>query len=361
MKRVIIVHNYSKISYNGMSYALANSLANDCKVLFISHLRIEKDLRIANSNLQVVNWPSNNFFTLKTQIWLIKLLFNFKPNIVLGHFRGGMLVGFIAKFTTFFRVKNIQYYHTNFLTYMNVHDLKKNKIKLLRLRYKIFYTIFCDLVICPSEFSKKDIQKFFNVKNVKVIHNGLYDYYCKNEKSKDIIKVGFLGRFDENKGVFILIKAYKEYINLYPNSIIKLFIAGYGSKENITIIDEMIKGSNIENCGSMDYDNVMKFFSSINYSIVPSILDNLPTTGIESLMQGTPISITNNNGLAELIIDSINSFSIEHSEKSIIDWFKKIENFDNYSEMSNQARQVFLNYFSVDQNVDKVKQLIINK
>lgn len=343
-----------------MSYALANALAKNCRVLFISHLKIDRDLKLLNPNLEVLNWPSDKFYSLRSLFWLLKLLFKFKPDTVLGHFRAGILVGFMAKLTTFFRVINIQYYHTNFHTNLKDEDLNKFKIKLLVLKYKIIYNFFCDLVICPSEFSRKNIQKFFNVNNVKVIHNGLFDYYVENEKTNDLIKVGFLGRFDENKGVFLLIKAYKEYIKFFPNSKIKLHIAGYGSKDNLLKVNKLIEETNIANCGYLNYEKVVDFFSNLNYSIIPSNIDNLPTTAIESLMQGTPIAISKNNGLAELIQDNKNSFVINHSEESIIEWFKKIENFNEYSEMSNMARQLYLKYFFVNDNVDKMTKIILN-
>lgn len=359
MKRIIIVHNYSKISYNGMSYALANKLAENNQVIFISHSKIDSEEISHKVNLQVKNWPDNKFHSFKSLIWLIKLLLKFKPNVVLGHFRGGMLVGLFAKFITFFKAKNIQYYHTNFQTYFKDDDLKTIKLKLIIWKYRIFYNFFCDKIICPSEFSKKDIVKYYKVKKVCVVLNGLFDYYVENEKSLTTIKVGFLGRFDENKGVFKLIKAYKKYINDFSNSKIQLFIAGYGTKENVDFKNELIKNTSIHDLGSLSYEKVIDFFSKMNYSIVPSRIDNLPTTGIESLMQGTPIAISSNNGLAELILDKENSFIINASEDSIYEWFKFVENFTNYSILSNNARQLFLDKFSVEKNVNIITKIIL--
>lgn len=362
MKKIIIVHNYEKKSYNGMSYELANELAKSNHVLFISHSKVD-EFYIQNESgyLKVENWPSNNPKTLQSIIWIIKRILSFKPTVVLGHFTGGILVSFLAKILRPIKVKNYYYYHTNFLQMYDENQLKTFKNKLLRVRYFLFFKLFCDVIICPSNYSKNDLKYYYWINKSIVIHNGLFDFNT-NERNipMDKIKLGFLGRFETKKGVYLLINAFKKYIKKFPNTKLELTIAGYGNTENLKKVEELIKDSPIQFIGPLAYNEVLHFFSRLTYTVVPSKVDNLPTTGIESLMFGVPIAICKNNGLAECIDDFENSFLLNFDEESFINWFVFIENYKEYSMLSKKSRTLFLEKFSIEKNVKQVSELILN-
>ena len=60
----------------------------------------------------------------------------------------------VSKILSFGKVKTIEYYHI--LSTQILEDLKKLTVKqrFFLLEKKIFYRLFCDLMICPSELTE---------------------------------------------------------------------------------------------------------------------------------------------------------------------------------------------------------------
>ncbi len=365
MKTILIAHNYNQISFSAMSYHLANHLADlGHKVVFISqypYFPEKKIVKTEKSEIFLHSWPSEKRPTsIADYIWFSKIYREHKPDIIIGHFVGSNICILVSKLMSFGKVKTIEYYHT--MTEAILTDIGKIplKIKLLLLRKKIFYTIFCDVIVCPSKSGKEDLEHFFGIKNGIVILNPMTDRFKGKEHTpSNSIIISFLGRLNPTKGVVELVKAYIKYKNDNPNSNIILNIAGTGNQTaEILKLIENIDGINY--IGGLSYDKIDDYLNKSNFTIIPSKFDNLPTVGLESLMNQTPLLISNNTGLTDYLVDGKDCFKFDPTIDSIISLFEKIETkSDSFEQMGKEARITYLDKFSMKNYCDNFTNAIL--
>ena len=365
MKTILIAHNYSETSFSAMSYHFAHHLADlGHKVIFLSHepyFPQKKIVKTENGEINLFSWSSKKRPTsLADFIWFAKIYWQHKPDIVIGHFVGTNITFMVSKLLSFWQVKTFEHYHT--LSDQILIDLKKIsfKQKLLFYRRKIFYPLFCDKIICPSQFAKDDLELFYGAKNSFILLNPMADRFENKKKiSQNQIIISFLGRFDPSKGIVDLTKAFIKYKQQNPNSKIILNIAGSGAQE--FKIKELIGDNEAINfMGYLTYDKIDLYLNQSHFTIIPSKIDNLPTVGLESLMNQTPLLISNNTGLTDYLVDGKDCFKFDANVESMISLLEKVENrFDCYEQMSHEARITFTKKFSLKSYYKNFKQAIL--
>jgi glycosyltransferase involved in cell wall biosynthesis len=236
------------------------------------------------------------------------------------------------------------------------------KNRLLFYRKIIFYKLFCNTVVCPSGLAKKDLEKFYHSKKGFVILNPMQDrFLAKNNLEANRIIISYLGRLDPSKGVLELIRAFKIYSEENKSSNIILNIAGTGSQ--VDEIKKMINDQdNILYFGGLPYDKVDAYLSQSHFVIIPSKIDNLPTVGLEAMMNGTPLLISKNVGLSDYLEDERACFKFEPHQESMVLLFKKVEtNFFQQVQMGKEARNTFLNKFSIRNYCHCFSEIIVKK
>jgi glycosyltransferase involved in cell wall biosynthesis len=364
MKTIVIAHNYSEISFAAMSYHFAHFIANKgYRVVFISHKPFFFEQQLIEKNggkIIVCSWPTKNRPTsIRDFIWFIKVYLKYKPNIVIGHFVGSNITILVSKVLSLGKVKTFEYYHT--LTSANLYDLGKItlKQKFLFFRKRLFYRFFCDKIICPSALAKKELEHFFSIKKGIVLLNPMIDRFKnKSNLSDDKIIISFLGRFQACKALDILVKAFNDFKIKSPKSKIVLQIAGSGNQE-VTIKELAKNNQSIQFFGQLEYDKIDDYLNKSHYTIIPSKSDNLPTVGLESLMNQTPLLISVATGLADYLEQDKDCYKFESNIESISTLFYKIEaNFSNNEQMSFNARATFLNQFTISNYCKDLKQII---
>jgi glycosyltransferase involved in cell wall biosynthesis len=365
MKTILIAHNYSEISFSAMSYHLAQHLANlGNEVIFISQdpYFAEKVTVIKNQGkITICSWPTKKRPTsLRDFFWYAKIHLHYKPDIIIGHFVGSNITVSVSKFLSLGKVKTYEYYHT--LSAQLMADQKKSTIKqkVLFIRKKIFYKLLCDVIICPSELTKTDLKLFYGLNKGLVLLNPMVDRF-KNKliNTEDSILISYLGRLDQSKGVLDLVEAYLEYKKNVKHSKIILNIAGTGSQE--IKIKELVKNNNeIHYFGGLNYDDIDAYLNNIHFAIIPSKFDNLPTVGLEAMMNQTPLLISNTTGLTHYLNEGIECFKFDATIDGMVSLFAKVEaNFDSYEKMSVAARSTFLKTFSMDMYCKHFSEIIL--
>lgn len=365
MKTILIAHNYSQTSFSAMSYHLAGHLADlGHKVVFISqypYFPEKKVVKTENGEIFLYSWPSEKRPTsIADYIWFSKIYRQHKPDIIIGHFVGSNICILVSKLMSLGKVKTIEYYHTMTQAILTDIGIIPFKIKLLLFRKKIFYKFFCDVIVCPSKSGKEDLESFFGVKKGIVILNPMTDRFKdKKQISSNSIVISYLGRLNPTKGVIDLVKAYIKYKNDNANSNIILNIAGIGSQTAEII--ELIKNTDgINYLGGLKYDKIDKYLNRSNFTIIPSKFDNLPTVGLESLMNQTPLLISNNIGLTHYLVDGKDCFKFDPTINSMVSLFEKIETkTECFEQMRREARITFLNKFSMKKYCDNFTDAIL--
>jgi len=364
MKTVLIAHNYSEDSFSAMSYYLANHLAaQGFEVVFISHQPyfVKKEVVKKKGIINIYSWVTKNRPTsVKDFIWFTRLYFKYKPNIVIGHFVGSNISILMSKLLSLGKVRTFEYYHT--LINQLLTDGKKTPIKqkLLFIRKKMFYWFFCDKIVCPSELAKKDFEAFYKIKKGMVLVNPLKDRF--NDKlplRKDTIVISYLGRLDKSKGILETIKAFKLYIKKKPDSKLIFNIAGSGHQEKeIEKISK--KENNIIFLGRLSYNQIDNYLNKSHYAIIPSKYDNLPTVGLEAMMNKTPLLISNSTGLTDYLVDGKECYKFDTTNEGLFALFQRVEsNFKQQDQMAKNARLTFENLFSMENYCEKFTKLIL--
>ncbi len=354
MKTILIAHNYSEVSFAAMSYHLAHYLADKGHmVVFISHQPyFEKKQIIVKDKGQLIvySWPTLKRPTaISDFLWYAKIHRMYKPEIIIGHFVGSNITIMVSKLLSFGKVRTFEYYHT--LTSQLLADHKKINLKqkILFFRKKIFYKILCDTLVCPSELARKDAKQFYAIDKAVVVLNPMIDRFKHKELlPKDSIVVSYLGRLDPSKGVVDLITAFKKYKLQVSSSIIVLRIAGTGVQQDE--IQEMIhEVAGIQYLGGLAYGAIDTYLSKSHFTIIPSKFDNLPTVGLESIMNQTPLLISNTTGLTHYLTTGKDCFKFDSTIDAMVKLFDKVEHaIPMQEQMGKEARASFLEKFSME-------------
>lgn len=151
-----------------------------------------------------------------------------------------------------------------------------------------------DIVVCPSEFIKKqlDTDSLLADKTV-MMHNFIEDNTAKPDVGDGAKKdyVLYFGRFSEEKGTKTLLDACRAL----PE--IPFVFAGTGPLE-----DRVNQVSNVENRGFVEGDALRELISQARFSVYPSEwYENCPFSVMESQMYGTPVLVSDLGGAPELV------------------------------------------------------------
>lgn len=366
MKTILIAHNYTTKSYSDMSYSLAHHLADTgYNVVFISHNPyFDKSFSVKKNKgeIFVYSWSSQKRPTgFQDAVWFAKIYFKHKPELVIGHFVGSNFSTILSKCFSFGKVKTFEYYHALYEQILYDKSISAFKRNFLFLRKKLIYKFFINHLICPSKMAKDDLIKYFNLDKGIVVLNPLRDRYVANntnvidEKHKLIT---FLGRLDEAKGIEDLVLAFNLFVQNYPKTTVKLRLIGKGNLANF-VKENMKLNPLIQFIEGISYDQVDTYLSESYFNIIPSKSDNLPTVGIESLMNGVPIIISNSTGLTHYLEDTVNCFKVDSNIEAIYTIFEKIEwqKFD-YSKMKDNARIVYKENFGMDHYIHSIVKIL---
>jgi len=360
MNCICIVHNYTTETFAGMSFHLANYLAkNGFNVLFVSHhpqFNIPVKISEYPGFLHIYSWPDGRRPTgLKSFLWFSRLYLKYRPNKVIAHFVGSNVAASASKLLSFWRAGTYVYYHT--LSTQNIIDSKNSIIKyrLMLLRKKIFYNLFCDNIICPSGLAARDFNKLFENKResskCRVVLNPLADRHGEGKSSgkenSEEISISYLGRLDPSKGIITLISAFIKH-QTEKQTKIKLYFAGSGCMER-KILDSAKDCTNIIFEGNKKYSEVDEYIRKSDFMIIPSLSDNLPTVGLECLMNGVPLLLSTETGLAEYLTDGIEGYLFYPSEQGILDVFERVENnFSAHCCLGENAYKTYREKFTLE-------------
>jgi glycosyltransferase involved in cell wall biosynthesis len=334
------------------------------RVVFISHQPyfLEKQIIIkGKGEIIVCSWPTPKRPTsIKDLFWFAKLFFKYKPDVVIGHFVGSNITIGVSKILSFGKVKTIEYYHT--LSTQILADLTQITIKqrLYFIRKKVFYRLFCDVIICPSELAKNDLKLFYGIHKGFVVLNPMVDrFQNKTVLSNNSIVLSYLGRLDYSKGVLDLVIAFETYKKMHKDSKMILNIAGSGSQV-AQIIESATSTTDLNYLGGLSYDKIDAYLNESHFVIIPSKFDNLPTVGLEAMMNQTPLLISKATGLTHYLTEGKDCFKFAPDIDSMIELLDKVEHhFERQEQMAIQARATYLNSFSIENYCDTFSKIIV--
>lgn len=148
----------------------------------------------------------------------------------------------------------------------------------------------------------------------------------KKQSPGPVLKLLFLSRVEEKKGLDILLHALPRL-----NAPYHLTIAGNGDENYITLLKNIAHYNHSENNISwIGFQNENKFdvFSEHDLLVLPSYNENFGNVVIESLSAGTPVLISEQVGLADYVTKNNLGWTCQTTPQSVSDVINSIADND---------------------------------
>ena len=190
-------------------------------------------------------------------------------------------------------------------------------------------------IITVSEFSKRDILKFFPVDERKIFvtplaadkkYTPLNKSHCrdflKNEYNLTDPFILYLGGFSERKNVASVLtsfaKVYKDLNKTYK----LVIVGGYkdSSQKLVTLANELKIDSNVIFTGFVPEEHLPIFYNGCDTFIYPSFYEGFGLPPLEAMNCGTPVIASNLTSIPEVVGDGgilINPYDISEISLAI--------------------------------------------
>ena len=242
--------------------------------------------------------------------------------------------------------------------------------KLNKFR-RFFWTLFSKnvhIVTCPTKSSLKKLKNFkiFPEKKLRLLYDPILKVKHINTKKREKIDDRFsntkyilsIGRLTRQKNFLLLINAFKEIVEEFPN--LKLIILGEG--EDREKIEKLIDNLNLEKKVFLEgyKNNIFNYLYNSECYISSSLYEDPGFSLIESgFLNKFVIAADSDTGPSEILNNSKNGLLFKNNDKkSLINKyleFKKLSNLEVKDKILNLKK--FSKNFSVFrhyQNLDKI-------
>ncbi|MFT6926882.1 MAG: glycosyltransferase involved in cell wall biosynthesis [Psychromonas sp.] len=225
-----------------------------------------------------------------------------------------------------------------------------------------------DYVISPSGYFKETLHKEYNIDLSTIfvspsggVNNSIFEPQ-KNSFDPQNITFGYVGRLEEDKGIFDLIDCYIVLSAINPN--INLIIVGSGSAharvQNITRHQPTI-----ELYRGRSQPELAGIYNSIDYLVFPSCRksESLGLVPIEAMMCGTPVISSRIGATGDYIKDELKDLSFDSGNKEqLLECMKKAISLDKiyYNELASLSQKI-ANEFKSDKVISDLLNFFKNK
>jgi len=169
---------------------------------------------------------------------------------------------------------------------------------------------YADKVIAVSNFTKNMIVQHYGIdpRKIDVVHNGveMNNYENKFFKIKQHDKVVlFLGRVTLQKGPEYFLYAAKQVLDHRKD--VKFVMAGGGDMlpKMIELAANLGIAKNVLFTGVVKGDQVDELYSMADLYVMPSVSEPFGITPLESLSNGTPVMISKQSGVSEVLTHAL--------------------------------------------------------
>src|SRR5699024_4267681 len=290
-KKVIFIGPQYKNSRGGIGAVLATYAQNI------------KDFKFIASYNSLYSLPKNSLFFIKAIMILFKKLMLDK-DIRIVHLHGNLKGSFYRMYIFFviskyiFHKKVIYHYHAGerfkvfydganrFIKYLLSHLLRKS-----------------DVLICLSNNFYLFFNKNYRVNKIEVLHNpvSLPSSGDANRSKDPILKLLFLGRIVEPKGIFDLLNVMLKYRSELEGHV----VLHIGGSDDGMKISKFIQENNLE--GYIVFKGWVKgrdkemLLSACDVFVLPSYREGMPVSILEAMSYGKAILSTTVGGVPEIV------------------------------------------------------------
>jgi len=174
--------------------------------------------------------------------------------------------------------------------------------------FKIFTKIAIgasDTVICVSTILKDAITDMgFNRKKIFVIPNGIFvenfTPKIKNNRKNEIL---FIGSLTRKKGAHLLIEAFSQIMNSFPNFSIRIVGDGPEEEKLKQVSKKLGVEENVIIQKSIPHDKIGKMMQEAFMFVLPSINEGFGIVLLEALASGLPCIAFDSGGVKDVLGD----------------------------------------------------------
>ncbi len=170
----------------------------------------------------------------------------------------------------------------------------------------------CDVVVAVSSAVKKAIidETYAPEEKIVVIHNGMDGNKVPKKDWEEVdagepLKILYIGRIEESKGLRELLEASQDLNNVVLN------IVGDGPYlEELKALSRRLKMSQkVLFYGKLPYEKAVEMYACNDVFVLPTKrVEGLPMTLVESCFAGIPIIATDMGGNRDAVVDGFNGF-----------------------------------------------------
>ncbi len=294
-------------------------------------------------------------------VWTRRVIFDFKPQIILSIDIHSNLLAILSKVIWFRNVKLIATTHINLLETLS--NKSSGFVRFLLINaIKIFYEQ-ADILIGVSKGVSRNLRKDFHLhKNVTTIYNGIESYPAiikpKFRRTNKIIIT--VTRLDDQKDVKNLVRAF--YLLQKKFSEVKLWILGDGPKRNeleLLVMKYKLQ-EKVHFFGWIN--NIRKYLLKSSLFALSSKREGLPYAPLEAMKFGLPIVSTDAPYGPKEILDN-GKYGVlipvgrpDIMQKTMYDLLTNRQRYNYFSKKSIE-RSLF---FSVDKMLNEYRKVFIN-
>lgn len=172
--------------------------------------------------------------------------------------------------------------------------------------YDIEYKAFqkADRIIAVSQYTKNIIVQGYGIRGdkIEVVHNATnFNGERKGQPSNRKKVVLYFGRLSMHKGPDYFIRAAKKVLD-YDKGIL-FVVAGSGEllPEMIDLACSLNIGDKILFTGRLTDEEVKEIYAKADVYVMPSVSEPFGITALEAISQGTPLIVSNNAGVKEVL------------------------------------------------------------
>jgi len=168
------------------------------------------------------------------------------------------------------------------------------------------------------------------------------------EDKPGLLKIIFIARLHEKKGVYDLLKIYEELTT--RNVHFQLTIIGNGPEKN-NIVAKTSEYKNINFSSPKTTEEVLRIAAENHIYVLPSYLDGIPVALLEAMSVGlVPIIYKFNEGITEVIQDSKSGYIVNSGDYlAICDIIKKLDDDrDLLKSLSRKAKEKIEDDYNAD-------------
>ncbi len=208
------------------------------------------------------------------------------------------------------------------LTHLVLPEFLPNKFAYIYAKLIIGYAVRkSDIIFTVSENSKRDIMKFFKVREDKidVVYNAVDAKFTKKERSSveylvdkyslphDKKVIMYVGNLKPHKNLLRLLEAYAK-MDGRDDTCLVLVGKAFDSEDLTPKINELGIEKNVIRTGIIVDDELVDFYNLADLFVFPSLYEGFGIPPLEAMACGTPVVCSDNSSLPEVVGDAAYMF-----------------------------------------------------